>query len=109
MQWARVHPRSHRERASYRLHAFARLLRRLGLRHKRMRPCTPRTKGNAERFIQAALPGWAYAGSYDHSDQRAAYLNPWLHEYSWPRLHASRGYPPPISRIPGVMNNLLDL
>lgn len=95
--------------ACYRARAFARLLRRLGLRHKRTRPYTPRTNGKAERFIQTALREWAYARSYDHSDQRTAHLNPWLHEYNWHRPHASLGYQPPITRIPAVVNNLLGL
>lgn len=95
--------------ACYRSRAFARLLRRLGLRHKRTRPYTPRTNGKAERFIQTALREWAYARSYDDSDQRAAHLNHWLHEYNWHRRHASLGYKPPITRIPDVVNNLLAL
>ena len=41
--------------ACYRSRSFRRLLRRLGLRHIRTRPYTPRTNGKAERFIQTAL------------------------------------------------------
>jgi len=93
----------------YRSHTFQRLLRRLRLRHKRTRPYTPRTNGKAERFIQTALREWAYARSYDSSDQRAAHLNPWLHDYNWHRIHASLGYRPPISRIPLPVNNVLGL
>lgn len=95
--------------ACYRSRAFARLLRRLGMHHQWTRPYTPRTNGKAERFIQTALREWAYARSYDHSDQRAAHLNHWLHRYNWHRLHASLGYRPPISRIPLAVNNLLGL
>lgn len=95
--------------ACYRSRAFARLLRRLGLTHKRTRPYTPRTNGKAERFIQTALREWAYARSYDTSDQRAAHLNHWLHHYNWHRRHASLGYRPPITRIPMALNNVLGL
>jgi len=95
--------------ACYRSRAFARLLRRLRLRHKRTQPYTPRTNGKAERFIQTALREWAYARSYDSSDQRATHLNPWLHQYNWHRRHASLGYQPPISRIPLSVNNVLGL
>ena len=95
--------------ACYRSRAFARLLRRLGLTHKRTRPYTPRTNGKAERFIQTALREWAYARSYDSSDQRAAHLNPWLHQYNWHRRHASLGYQSPITRIPMALNNVLGL
>lgn len=93
----------------YRARSFARLLRRLGLKHKRTRPYTPRTNGKAERFIQTALREWAYASSYTTSDQRAAHLPHWLHQYNWHRLHASLGYRPPITRIPLALNNVLGL
>lgn len=84
-------------------------MRRLGLKHRRTRPYTPRTNGKAERFIQTSLREWAYARSYDDSDQRAAHLMPWLHAYNWHRPHASLDYKPPISRIPLPMNNVLGL
>ncbi|MDA3914880.1 IS481 family transposase [Oleiagrimonas sp.] len=93
----------------YRSGLFKRLLRRLGITHKRTRPYTPRTNGKAERFIQTALREWAYARSYATSAQRAAHLNHWLHEYNWHRLHASLGYRPPITRIPLALNNVLGL
>ncbi len=93
----------------YRSGTFARLLRRVRLKHKRTRPYTPRTNGKAERFIKTALREWAYARSYDTSNQRAAHLNHWLHEYNWHRLHASLGYRPPITRIPLALNNVLGL
>ena len=93
----------------YRSRAFARLLRRLGLRHIRTRPYTPRTSGKAERFIQTALREWAYACAYDHSDQRAQALPGWLHQYNWHRPHASLGYLPPTSRLNADLNNVLGL
>lgn len=33
----------------------------LGVRHKRIRPYTPKTNGKAERFIQTLLREWAAA------------------------------------------------
>lgn len=95
--------------ACYRSRPFARLLRRLGLKHCYTRPYTPRTNGKAERFIQTALREWAYARSYQTSGQRAAHLLHWLHHYNWHRVHASLNYHPPISRVPSALNNLLDL
>ena len=89
----------------YRSRRFCRLLKRLGLRHKRTRPYTPRTNGKAERLVQTALREWAYARSYDSSDQRRQALPHWLHHYNWHRPHASLGYKPPISRLP--LNNVL--
>ena len=46
--------------AAYKCRRFAKLLRRLGIKHKRTRPYTPRTNGKAERFIQTLLREWAY-------------------------------------------------
>jgi transposase InsO family protein len=95
--------------ACYQSRRFGRLLRRLGLEHRYTRPYTPRTNGKAERFIQTALREWAYARSYQTSDQRAAHLLHWLHHYNWHRVHASLNYQPPISRVPSALNNLLGL
>ncbi|MGE0209904.1 MAG: IS481 family transposase [Lysobacteraceae bacterium] len=93
--------------ACYRSRSFRRLVRRLGMRHLRTRPYTPRTNGKAERLVQTSLREWAYARSYANSEQRACALRPWLHHYNWHRPHASLGYMPPISRIP--LNNVLAL
>lgn len=95
--------------ACYRSSLFARALRRLGMKHRRTRPYTPRTNGKAERFIQTSLREWAYARSYDSSEQRAEHLMPWLHHYNWHRPHTSLGYKPPISRIAISMNNVMGL
>ena len=57
--------------ACYRSRRFRRLVRRLGLRHLRTRPYTPRTNGKAERLVQTTLREWAYARAYDTSAQRA--------------------------------------
>ena len=93
--------------ACYRSRRFRRLVRRLGLRHLRTRPYTPRTNGKAERLVQTTLREWASARAYANSAQRAEASAPWLHHYNWHRPHASLGYTPPISRIP--MNNVLGL
>lgn len=95
--------------ACYKSRQFRRLLHRLGLRHLRTRPYTPRTNGKAERLVQTALREWAYARAYDNSIQRAQALPHWLHQYNWHRLHASLGYQPPISRLQQPLNNLLGL
>jgi transposase InsO family protein len=64
---------------------------------------------DAERFIQTALREWAYAVSYDSSNQRAALLNEWIHEYNWHRPHASLNYQPPMSTLKLSVNNLVAL
>jgi transposase InsO family protein len=94
--------------ACYKSRRFRRLCRRLRIKHKRTRPYTPRTNGKAERFIQTSLREWAYARSYNSSEQRAEHLPHWLHQYNWHRPHASLGYLPPISRLP-LLNNLVGL
>lgn len=95
--------------ACYRSHSFRRLCARLGLKHIRTKPYTPRTNGKAERFIQTSLREWAYARSYDSSEQRAQHLPAWLHHYNWHRPHSSLNYKPPISRAPLPLNNVLGL
>jgi transposase InsO family protein len=92
----------------YQSRGFRRLCKRLGIRHRRTKPYTPRTNGKAERFIQTALREWAYARAYQTSDERAEHLEPWVHQYNWHRPHASLGYLPPISRCPSL-NNLVGL
>lgn len=95
--------------ACYRSRRFRRLLHRLGLRHARTRPYTPRTNGKAERLVQTALREWAYARSYQSSAERARELPFWLHHYNWHRNHASLGRKPPISRLRLPLNNVLGL
>jgi transposase InsO family protein len=92
---------------AYRSFQFAQVCRELGLKHRFTRPYTPRTNGKAERFIQTALREWAYACSYDNSQQRSQQLHSWLHDYNWHRPHASLNHQPPISRSGLDRNNLL--
>jgi transposase InsO family protein len=91
----------------YQSRVFARAGRALGLKHSFTRPYTPRTNGKAERFIQTALREWAYARAYDNSQQRAAELPNWLHQYNWHRPHGSLDSAPPISRSGPDRNNVL--
>jgi transposase InsO family protein len=93
----------------YRSKAFAKTCKRLGLRHIRTKPYTPKTNGKAERFIQTSLREWAYARAYDTSQQRAEELPFWMHRYNWHRPHGSIGAKPPISRLGLTGNNLLRL
>ena len=89
--------------------AFGRACKRLGLKHIRIKPYTPKTNGKAERFIQTSLREWAYARAYNSSDERTAELPRWLHRYNWHRPHSSIGSKPPISRLALTGNNLLKL
>jgi transposase InsO family protein len=94
---------------SYRSYAFADECRRLGVRHRRTRPYTPRTNGKAERFIKTALNEWAYARTYQNSAEREQHLGPWIHQYNWHRPHASLNLNSPVSRTGLNQNNLLRL
>jgi transposase InsO family protein len=89
--------------------AFGQACKRLGLKHVRTRPYTPRTNGKAERFIQTSLREWAYAQAYNSSDQRTAELPRWLHRYNWHRPHGSIGAKTPVSRLRLAEDNLLRL
>jgi transposase InsO family protein len=89
--------------------AFAKACKKLGLKHIRTKPYTPKTNGKAERFIQTSLREWAYARAYNTSNDRAADLPRWLHHYNWHRPHGSIKSMPPISRLGLTGNNLLRL
>jgi transposase InsO family protein len=93
----------------YKSVAFRKACKRLGLKHIRTKPYTPRTNGKAERFIQTSLREWAYARAYNTSQERAAELPRWLHRYNWHRPHGSIGSNTPISRLALAGNNLLRL
>lgn len=95
--------------ACYKSRAFAAACKRLGLKHVRTKPYTPRTNGKAERFIQTALREWAYARAYPTSDHRKRHLQIWTHMYNWHRPHTALKAKPPISRLNLDRNNLLRL
>ena len=93
----------------YREGRFGQLLFRPHVKQRFTRPYTPRTNGQAERFIQTALREWAYARSYLNSLQRQQQLDPWLHDYNFHRPHASLNLNSPASRSGLNRNNLLTL
>lgn len=85
----------------YKSFAFRRACKRLGLRHIRTKPYTPRTNGKAERFIQTSLREWAYAQAYQNSRERKAELPSWLHRYNWHRPHTGIDGKTPIIDLAG--------
>jgi transposase InsO family protein len=91
----------------YRSKAFQAACGRLGLRHLRTRPYSPKTNGKAERFIQTALREWAYATAFDTSDLRRRELPHWLHRYNWHRPHAGIDGKVPASKLGLTEDNLL--
>ena len=95
--------------SAFRSKAFAKACRRLGLKHSFTKPYRPQTNGKAERFIQSALREWAYGIPYNHSSEREAMLERWIHHYNWHRPHQGIGGLAPISRLAQSRNNLLTL
>ena len=95
--------------SAYLSHTFRDACQRLGVRHLRTKPYTPRTNGKAERFIQTSLREWAYAEAYETSAARTTALRHWLHHYNWHRPHSALKSHPPISRLGLRGSNLLKL
>jgi len=93
----------------YRHWLFRKTLHDQHVKHRFTRIYTPRTNGKAERFIQTALREWAYARSYQNSNERESQLDPWLHDYNFHRPHASLKLNTPASRARLNRNNLLSL
>ena len=77
--------------SAYKSHAFRDLLAKMGIKHKRTRPYTPRTNGKAERFIQTSLREWAYAQPFETSTERAAAMHGWIAGYNHDRPHSGIG------------------
>jgi transposase InsO family protein len=88
---------------------FRKLLHCQHVKHRFTKPYTPRTNGKAERFIQTALREWAYARSYQNSEERLGQLDLWLHDYNFHRPHSSLKLNTPASRSGLNRNNLLSL
>ena len=82
--------------------SFRRLLMRLGIKHLRTRPYTPKTNGKAERFIQTLLREWAYRAPYASSDVRNTVLPGWLAWYNQSRPHVSLGRRSPAQALAGT-------
>ncbi len=93
--------------STYRSKLFAQTCRELGIKHLFTRPYRPQTNGKAERFIQTITREWAYARSYDSSNQRATYLPHFLHDYNFHRPHSALKSLPPSSRPPLPADNVL--
>ena len=94
---------------AFRSKAFAQACRDLELKHSFTRPYRPQTNGKAERFIQSALREWAYGIPYNHSTERSAMLERWIHHYNWHRPHQGIKGLAPAGRLTRSENNLLTL
>ena len=94
---------------AFRSRDFRTVCDQLGIVHRFTRPYRPQTNGKAERFIQSALREWAYGATYQHSTQRTAALDDWIHHYNWHRPHQGIGGVAPVARLSAKRNNLLTL
>ena len=94
---------------AFRSKPFAQACLDLGLKHSFTKPYRPQTNGKAERFIQSALREWAYGLPYNHSSERTAMLERWIHHYNWHRPHQGIKGLTPVSRLARSRNNLLTL
>ena len=91
--------------SAYRSRLFAEALARAEARHVRTRPYTPRTNGEAERYIQTSLREWAYARPYASSDQRTAAIGPWTDTYNTARPHSGIKGLTPWQRVNNLLGN----
>jgi transposase InsO family protein len=71
--------------------SFAKACKALGLRHIRSGPYSPRTNGQAERFIQTLCKEWAYAMAFQNSQERDHWLPRYLSIYNRLRKHSALG------------------
>ncbi len=85
---------------------FRTVIEKLGARHIRTRPYTPRTNGKAERFIQTCKREWAYARPYHTSRARTAALSVFLSFYNCHRPHWGIGRITPQLRLTQLVNNV---
>ena len=95
--------------AAFHSRPFAGTCQRLGITHSFTKPYRPQTNGKAERFIQSALREWAYGIAYNHSSEREAMLERWIHHYNWHRPHMGIKGLAPATRLAQSRNNLLTL
>jgi transposase InsO family protein len=79
--------------------ALAALFAEHEIRHRTIRPRTPRHNGKVERYQQTLKREWGLGQRYRSSDARAAALPHWLHHYNNERNHSSIGNRPPITRV----------
>jgi len=90
--------------SAYRSRPFARLLRRLGIAHKRTRPYRPQTNGKVERWIRTVLRECLYLAVFASSEQRRRALGRFIAFYNDRRPHlAFKGGPPPRQRLAQLM------
>lgn len=80
-------------------HQFAATLSKLGARHIRIPPYTPRWNGKLERFFGTLEDEWAHARVWPNSQARDRALSSFLRYFNRWRPHSAAGGRPPITRV----------
>jgi transposase InsO family protein len=78
------------------------LLAERGIRHRTIKPRTPKHNGKVERYQQTLKREWGLGQRYRSSEHRALALPHWLEHYNTTRRHSGIGNRPPISRVRNV-------
>jgi transposase InsO family protein len=78
--------------------SFAKACKVLGLRHICTRPYTPRTNGEAERFIPTLCREWAYGNRSRSSEERNRWLPRYQSIYNSRRCHLAIGGRTPLQQ-----------
>jgi transposase InsO family protein len=79
--------------------AFAEVLDKAGISHKRTRPYRPQTNGKVERFNRILLEEWAYAKPYRSEAERQACYQHFIEHYNQRRPHTALKGASPVSRV----------
>jgi transposase InsO family protein len=92
VRWSRAHMVAVRRLltdngSAYRSRIFARVARRLRIRHSRTRPYRPQTNGKAERWIRTVLSECLYLEVFGSSAERATALARFVDYYNDERPH----------------------
>ena len=85
--------------SAYVSRAFARALRRLGIKHSRTRPYRPRTNGKVERWIRTVLSECLYLEVFGDGQQRRLALDRFIGYYNGVRPHLGIGGRTPRQRL----------
>ena len=86
---------------------FEKTATELGIRHKLIRPYTPRHNGKIERYNRILAEEFLYARTWHSETERAAALKIWNQHYNYHRPHGAHGGQPPASATPSRVNNVL--